>query len=80
MQKLTGYVEYVHKMAVAASELSYLSGMDNLSFTLTKRIDDALKIIKEEVNHIMFLEQEYCDVQKECIENCKYNEINNTIR
>lgn len=56
-------------MAVAASELSYLSGMDNLSFTLTKRIDDALKIIKEEVKYIMLLEQEYCDVQKECIEN-----------
>ncbi|KOX78217.1 hypothetical protein WN51_09576 [Melipona quadrifasciata] len=69
LTKLTGYVEYVHKMAVAASELSYLSGMDNLSFTLTKRIDDALKIIKEEVKYIMLLEQEYCDVQKECIEN-----------
>ncbi|XP_060818587.1 uncharacterized protein LOC132908537 [Bombus pascuorum] len=69
LTKLTGYIEYVHKMAVAASELSYLSGLDNLSFTLTQRIDDALRIIKEEVNHIMILEQEYCGVQKECIKN-----------
>ena len=62
-------------MAVAASELSYLSGLDNLSFTLTQRIDDALRIIKEEVNHIMILEQEYCGVQKECIKN--FSKINN---
>lgn len=62
-------------MAVAASELSYLSGLDNLSFTLTQRIDDALRIIKEEVNHIMILEQEYCGVQKECIQNS--SKINN---
>ncbi|XP_068967780.1 diablo homolog, mitochondrial-like [Bombus flavifrons] len=75
LTKLTGYVEYVHKMAVAASELSYLSGLDNLSFTLTQRIDDALRIIKEEVNYIMILEQEYCGVQKECIKNS--SKINN---
>ncbi|XP_050573206.1 uncharacterized protein LOC126913938 [Bombus affinis] len=75
LTKLTGYIEYVHKMAVAASELSYLSGLDNLSFTLTQRIDDALRIIKEEVNHIMILEQEYCGVQKECIKNS--SKINN---
>lgn len=67
-------------MAVAASELSYLSGLDNLSFTLTQRIDDALRIIKEEVNHIMILEQEYCGVQEECIKNCKHNEISATIK
>ncbi|XP_071858347.1 uncharacterized protein [Bombus fervidus] len=75
LTKLTGYIEYVHKMAVAASELSYLSGLDNLSFTLTQRIDDALRIIKEEVNHIMILEQEYCGVQKECIK--KSSKTNN---
>ncbi|CAK9832380.1 hypothetical protein ANTRET_LOCUS9213 [Anthophora retusa] len=69
LNKLTGYIEYVHKMAVAASEISYLSGLDSLSFTLTQRIDDALKNIREEVNHIAILEQEYCDVQKECIKN-----------
>lgn len=73
---MTGYIEYVHKMAVAVSEISYLSGMDNLSFTLTQRIDDALRNIKKEINHIMVLEQEYCNVQKECIKNCKYNGIN----
>ncbi|XP_017883796.1 uncharacterized protein LOC108627203 isoform X1 [Ceratina calcarata] len=69
LTKLTGYVEYVHKMAVAASEISYLSGLDNLSISLTQRIDDALQNIKEEVNHIAILEQEYCDVQRACIEN-----------
>ncbi|PBC29586.1 uncharacterized protein LOC107993610 isoform X2 [Apis cerana] len=69
LTKLTGYIEYVHKMAVAVSEISYLSGMDNLSFTLTQRIDDALRNIKKEINHIMVLEQEYCNVQKECIKN-----------
>ncbi|CAL7943156.1 unnamed protein product [Xylocopa violacea] len=75
LTKLTGYVEYVHKMAVAASEISYLSGLDSLSFTLTQRIDDALKNIKEEVKNIAVLEQEYCDVQRECIENS--NKTNN---
>lgn len=67
--KLTGYVDYVQKMAVAACELSYLSGMENLSATLSKRIDDALQNIREEVNYISTLEQEYCDVQEQCIKN-----------
>ncbi|OAD60625.1 hypothetical protein WN48_05142 [Eufriesea mexicana] len=75
LNKLTGYIEYVHKMAVAASEISYLSGMDSLSFTLTQRIDDILRNIREKVNHIIILEQEYCDVQKECIQNS--NKTNN---
>lgn len=74
LTKLTGYVEYVHKMAVAASEISYLSGLDNLSISLTQRIDDALKNIKEEVNHIAILEQEYRDVQRACIENSNNTE------
>lgn len=75
LTKLTGYVEYVHKMAVAASEISYLSGLDSLSITLTQRIDDALKNIREEVNHIAMLEQEYCDVQKACIENLNKTDV-----
>lgn len=64
-------------MAVAASEISYLSGMDNLSFSLTQRIDDALRIIKEEVGHITLLEQEYNNVQAKCIQNCKDNDTFN---
>lgn len=71
-QKLTGYVEYVQKMAVAISEISYLSGMDNLSLALSQRTEEALRNIKEEVNSITALEQEYCRVQEECIKHSEH--------
>lgn len=64
----------MHKMAEAASEMSYLSGMDNLSLSLSQRIDDALRNIKEEVARVTILEQEYCDVQEQCIRHCKRND------
>ncbi|XP_031825906.1 uncharacterized protein LOC116424098 isoform X2 [Nomia melanderi] len=69
LNKLTGYVQYVQKMAVAASDLSYLSGMDNLCFSLTKQIDDVFKSMQQESEFIATLEQEYCDIQEQCIRN-----------
>lgn len=60
-------------MAVAASEISYLSGMDDLSLSLSQRIDDALRNIKAEVARVTILEQEYRDVQEQCIRHCKYS-------
>ncbi|KAJ8687029.1 hypothetical protein QAD02_022823 [Eretmocerus hayati] len=65
--KFIGYMEYVHKMAEAASEVSFLAGMDNLSSTLIQRIDDALmKIHGEEANNTQ-LENEYVRVQEESV-------------
>ncbi|XP_076173345.1 uncharacterized protein LOC143149656 [Ptiloglossa arizonensis] len=69
LNKLTGYIQYVQNLAVAASDLSYLSGMDNLSFTLSQQLDDILKRIKTEVDCIATLEEEYCSVQAQCIKN-----------
>lgn len=77
LNKLSGYVDYVHKMATAATEISYLSGMDNLSFTLSQRIDDALRNIKEEFNSLASLEQEYCEIQEKCIRNTKVEDSDN---
>ncbi|KAL7299995.1 hypothetical protein TKK_0007309 [Trichogramma kaykai] len=65
------YMEYVHKMAEAASEISFLAGMDNLSTTLTQRIDDALGKIEFEKSNNSKLEEEYTKVQEETIKSSK---------
>ncbi|XP_054015263.1 uncharacterized protein LOC128896098 isoform X1 [Hylaeus anthracinus] len=72
LNKLTGYIQYVQNLAVAVSDLCYLSGMDNLSFSLSQHLDDVLKRIKTEVDLIAILEEEYCDIQEQCIRNCEY--------
>ncbi|XP_046749666.1 uncharacterized protein LOC124413249 isoform X2 [Diprion similis] len=54
-------------MAVAASETTYLAGMDNLSTTLCQRIDDALINMQREIELNKVLEEEYCQVQQQCI-------------
>ncbi|XP_043257081.1 uncharacterized protein LOC122399992 isoform X1 [Colletes gigas] len=77
LNKLTGYIQYVQNLAVAASDLSYLSGMDNLSFSLSQQLDDVLKRIKTEVDHIEMLEGEYCDIQEQCIRNSSKTNDNN---
>ncbi|XP_014474559.1 PREDICTED: uncharacterized protein LOC106744371 [Dinoponera quadriceps] len=71
LMKLTGYMDYVHKMAVAASELSFLSGMDSLSSSLCQRIDDALSNVKTEVENNLKLEQAYRHIQEQCIKDNK---------
>ncbi|XP_076246857.1 uncharacterized protein LOC143186897 [Calliopsis andreniformis] len=75
LTNLTGYVQYIHKMAVAVSEICYLSGMDNLSFTLSQQVDDIIKKVQEEVDNITKLEQEYCNVHEECIKNFQKENI-----
>lgn len=60
-------MEYVQKMAVAASEISFLSGLDNLSTTLCQRIDDAVNNVQKEVTQNQMLEEEYTTVQEQCI-------------
>ncbi|XP_033209683.1 uncharacterized protein LOC117168277 isoform X2 [Belonocnema kinseyi] len=67
LTQLVGYMEYVQKMAVAASEISFLSGMDNLSTTLCQRIDDAVNNVQKEVTQNQILEEEYTIVQEQCI-------------
>ncbi|XP_076639801.1 uncharacterized protein LOC143351780 isoform X2 [Colletes latitarsis] len=67
--KVQSEKEKLNNLAVAASDLSYLSGMDNLSFSLSQQLDDVLKRIKTEVDNIEMLEGEYCDIQEQCIRN-----------
>ncbi|EZA47657.1 hypothetical protein DMN91_012573 [Ooceraea biroi] len=74
IMNLTGYMDYVHKMAEAASMLSYLSGMDNISNTLQQRIDDALNKIKVEIESNAELEREYLRIQEQCIKDNKKTE------
>lgn len=64
-------MDYVHKMAVAASELSFLSGMESLSSTLCQRIDDALGNVRTEVKSNLELEQMYRHIQEQCIKDDK---------
>lgn len=64
-------MDHVHKMAEAASTLSYLSGMDNISNTLQQRIDDALNKMKAEIESNAELEREYLRMQEQCIKNSK---------
>lgn len=64
-------MDYVHKMAVAASELSFLSGMDSLSSSLCQRIDDALGNVRMEIESNMELEKVYRRVQEQCIKESK---------
>ncbi|XP_046488116.1 uncharacterized protein [Neodiprion pinetum] len=71
LTKLIGFMDYVHKMAVAASETTYLAGMDNLSTTLCQRIDDALINMQKEIDLNKVLEEEYCRVQQQCIIKCR---------
>ena len=54
-------------MAVSASEVSFISGMDNLSTTLCQRIDDAVNNVQKEVAQNQMLEEEYTIVQQQCI-------------
>ncbi|XP_051164821.1 uncharacterized protein LOC127283777 [Leptopilina boulardi] len=67
INRLVGYVEYVQKMAVATTEVSFLSGMDNLSATLCQRIDDAVNNIQKEIEQNQILEDEYTVIQQKCI-------------
>ncbi|KAG7199399.1 hypothetical protein KM043_014030 [Ampulex compressa] len=76
LNKLTGYVDYAFKMAEAAAEMSYLSGMDNLAITLSQRIEDALKNIKLESVSVLELEAEYRRMQERCIKNADTTELN----
>ncbi|XP_011152380.1 uncharacterized protein LOC105191004 isoform X2 [Harpegnathos saltator] len=71
LMKLTGYMDYVHKMAVATSEISFLSGMDSLSNLLCQRINDVLDNVKKEVESNLELEQAYRHIQEQCIKNSK---------
>lgn len=65
------YMNYVHKMAVASTELCYICGMDNLTDTLQQRIEDALNRVKTETNSNIELERTYWHIQEQCIEGSK---------
>lgn len=64
-------MDYVHKMAVAASELSYLSGMDTLSNMLCERIENALNNVKIEIGKNLEAEKAYRYIQEQCIKDSK---------
>lgn len=54
-------------MAVATTEVTFLTGMDNLSVTLCQRIDDAVNNIQKEIAQNKILEEEYTVIQQKCI-------------
>ena len=60
-------MDYVRKMAEAASQVSFLSGLDNLAYSLSQRIDDAVKNIQREIQENESLEKEHRLVEKEFI-------------
>lgn len=60
-------MDYVRKMAEAASEMTFLAGMDNLSTSLTIRIDDAVNRIQKEKMDTEQLEEEYILIQEKSI-------------
>jgi len=64
-------MDYVHKMAVASAELSYMCGMDSLTSTLQQRIEDALDRVKAEIDSNTELERAYWRVQEQCIKGDK---------
>ncbi|XP_018397226.1 PREDICTED: uncharacterized protein LOC108775383 isoform X1 [Cyphomyrmex costatus] len=69
--RLATYMDYVHKMAVASAELSYMCGIDSLSSTLQQRIEDALAKVKAETDSNTKLEQAYWHIQEQCIKGSK---------
>ncbi|XP_033331585.1 uncharacterized protein LOC117223425 [Megalopta genalis] len=79
LNKLTVYIQYVQRLAVAASDLSYLSGMDNLYFSLSGQIENIAKSVQQEIDHIAILEEEYNFIQEKCIRN-ESKEDNNESR
>lgn len=73
-------MDYVHKMAEAASEISFLAGLDNLSTSMTSRIDDALLRIQTEKSNNIQLEEEYVRVQEQSIKKSKFIILNHKIK
>ncbi|XP_077264470.1 uncharacterized protein LOC143898698 [Temnothorax americanus] len=69
--RLTTYMDYVHKMAVASAELCYMCEMDSLTGTLQRRIDDALDRVKTEINRNAELERAYRLIQEQSIKSSK---------
>ncbi|XP_076282393.1 uncharacterized protein LOC143209940 [Lasioglossum baleicum] len=67
LNKLTGYIQYVQRLVVAASDLSYLSDMDNLSCSLSMQAGNIKESIQKEITNIAVLEREYSDIQEKCI-------------
>lgn len=66
-------MDYAQKMGVAATEASYMVGLDNLSMTLAQRMDDALNNMNREIKRNAVLELEYAMLQEECIRKCEYS-------
>ncbi|KYM79044.1 hypothetical protein ALC53_10598 [Atta colombica] len=71
--RLVTYMNYVHKMAVASAELSYMCEMDSLTSTLQQRIEDALSKVKAETDSNTELERTYWHIQEQCIKGSKEN-------
>lgn len=67
-------MDYVHKMAMASAELSYMCEMDSLTCTLQQRIEDALNKVKTETNSNAELERAYWHIQEQCIKGSKKTE------
>ncbi|XP_066587260.1 uncharacterized protein [Prorops nasuta] len=69
LTRLISFMDYVQKMASAATEISFLSGMDNLSISLSERIENALRNVKREINSNEEVERAYRYTQQQSIIN-----------
>ncbi|XP_078038365.1 uncharacterized protein LOC144470745 [Augochlora pura] len=67
LDKLTIYIQYVQRLAVAASDLSYLSGMENAYSLLSGQVENIAKSVQQEIDYIATLEKEYSIIQEKCI-------------
>ncbi|XP_063976191.1 uncharacterized protein LOC135162037 [Diachasmimorpha longicaudata] len=67
LTRLLGYMEYVQEMAKAVTNVSFLAGMDNLSISLSERMEDAQKQKEREVCDNKKLETEYYKIQEQCV-------------
>ncbi|XP_011310915.1 uncharacterized protein [Fopius arisanus] len=74
LTQLLGYMEYVQKMAEAVTNVSFLAGMDNLSISLSERMEDAQKQKEREVKDNEKLEKEYYKIQEQCVRQNKTRE------
>lgn len=60
-------MDYVQRMAEAATIVSHSAGMDNLAMTLCERMDDAIKHKDREILTNKKLEQEYFNIEERCV-------------
>lgn len=66
-------MEFVQKMAESVTNVSFLAGLDNLSISLSERMQDAQKHKDKQISDNQKLETEYLKMQQQCVRQRKNN-------